>query len=139
MIMRDKIIQEALSWVGTPYHERANIKGAGVDCGQILIEVYGNVGIIDKFDTGYYPIDFAFHSNQDNYFKFVEQYAHKTDDPKNGDIVLYKFGRQISHSGIIVDVDKKIIIHALMGVGVIKAQWDEGDLKDRIVGFWSAV
>lgn len=137
--MRDKIVKEALSWIGTPYHARANIKGVGVDCGQILIEVFGNVGIIDKFDTGYYPIDFAMHSNEENYFKFVEKYAKKVDNPQNGDIVLYRFGRLISHSGIIVDVENKTIVHALVGAGMVKSQWDEGNLDGRIVGFWSAI
>jgi len=134
---REIIVEEAKSWVGTPYHAMGKVKGAGVDCGQILIEVFGNAGIVEKFDTGYYPIDFNMHSHEQSYFKFVEQYAHTIDKPKNGDIVLYKFGRLISHSGIIVDVENKMIVHALMDVGVIMSQWDEGDLKDRIVGFWS--
>jgi hypothetical protein len=115
------------------------IKGVGTDCGQILIEVYGNVGFIDKFDSGYYPVDFNLHNGEENYFKFVEQYAHQVDEPKDGDIILYKFGRCISHSGIIVNAKEKQIVHALIGVGVTLAQWDEGTLENRIVGFWSVI
>jgi cell wall-associated NlpC family hydrolase len=136
---REAIVKEALSWIKTPYHPMGKIKGVGTDCGQILVEVYGNVGFITKFDTGYYPIDFNQHRDTENYFKFIEQYSHKVDEPKNGDIVLYRFGRCISHSGIIVDVENKIIVHAQMKVGVVTSRWDDGDLDGRIVGFWSVI
>lgn len=134
--MQDLIVKEALSWIGTPYHCMGKLKGVGVDCGQILIEVYGNVGMIEKFDSGYYPIDFNLHSNNEDYLGFIKQYAKQVETPQNGDIVLYKFGRTISHSGIIIDVENKRIVHALMGSGVVINRWDDGELNKRLVGFW---
>lgn len=32
MTIRDKIIAEARSWIGTPYHHQASVKGVGCDC-----------------------------------------------------------------------------------------------------------
>lgn len=32
---RAAVAQEALAWLGTPYHHHARIKGVGVDCAQI--------------------------------------------------------------------------------------------------------
>lgn len=135
MNIRDAIVEEALSWVKTPYHHLGKIKGVGVDCGQILIEVYGNVGLTEKFDTGYYPLDWALHKNTEKYFSFVEQYCSKVDVPQKGDICLYKFGRCISHSGILIDDEGKMV-HALLGVGVIIAHHLEGDLKNRFFGYF---
>ena len=133
--MRNKIVQEAISWVGTSYHSGAKIKGVGVDCGQILIEVYGNVGAIDKFNVDAYPMDWALHRSEEKYLKFIEAHCEKVEQFQKGDIVLYKFGRCVSHSGIFID-DEGTMVHALAGVGVIYSHYLEGNLKDRVHGFY---
>jgi hypothetical protein len=33
-------VQEALTWLGIPYHHHARVKGVGVDCAQLLCAVY---------------------------------------------------------------------------------------------------
>lgn len=135
MDIRDKIVEEAKSWVGTPYHSGANIKGVATDCGQILIEVYGNVGLIEKFNVEAYAMDWAMHRSEEKYLSFVKQHCERVDKWQKGDIVLYKFGRCVSHSGIFID-DKGNMVHALANVGVIYAHYLEGDLKDRVYGFY---
>ena len=42
--MREKIVAEARSWIGTPYHNCADIKGVGVDCGMLLVRVFVDLG-----------------------------------------------------------------------------------------------
>lgn len=135
MNYQNEIVEEALSWVKTPYHSGANIKGVGVDCGQILIEVYGNVGVIDKFDTGAYAQDWNLHRSEEKYLSFINQYCTRVEKPQIGDICLYKFGRCISHSGIIVDEDLNIV-HALIRIGVTISHYLEGNLEDRFFGFY---
>ena len=61
--LRQEIIDEAATWLRTPYHHAAAIKGAGVDCAQILIEVYAAVGLADKPDVGNYAPDWMLHPN----------------------------------------------------------------------------
>ena len=137
MTIEDKIVEEALSWVHakTPYHHMGRIKGVGVDCGTILIEVYSAVGLVPNFDTGYYPIDWALHRNEERYLGFVNQYCERVEEFKKGDIALYKFGRCVSHSGIIIDNDGNMV-HALNRVGVTMCHYLEGDLKDKFYGFY---
>lgn len=130
-----EIVEEALSWVGTKYHSGANIKNVGVDCGQILIEVYGNVGLVDKFDTGAYSQDWNLHRSEEKYLGFINQYCTRVEDPQIGDICLYKFGRCISHSGIIIDEDLNIV-HALINIGVTISHYLEANLEDRFYGFY---
>ena len=48
--MREKIVAEARSWIGTPYHNCADIKGVGVDCGMLLVRVYVDTGVVPPFD-----------------------------------------------------------------------------------------
>ena len=64
MDIRQAIIVEAESWINTPYHHNQQLKGAGVDCGQILVAVYSKFGFIpEDYKIGYYPPDFALHKD----------------------------------------------------------------------------
>ena len=54
---RTALVDAARSWLNTPYHHKARVKGAGVDCAQLLIGVYTDAGLIEAFDTGDYPPD----------------------------------------------------------------------------------
>lgn len=111
---RAAVVAEALSWQGTPYHHMATLKGVGTDCGQFLICVYRNVGLIPATDTGAYRMDWHFHRDDERYLRFVEQFAAQVPGPPQpADIVLYKFGRVISHGAIVIEWPQ--IIHAYRG------------------------
>ena len=110
---RQAVVDEAKSWIRTPYHNRAKVKGAGVDCGQILIAVYSTAlpGIIPNFDPGVYNKDFMLHRNEEIYLGWIEKFAHKIKNNQlPGDVALFKFGRVVCHGAIIID--KTSIIHA---------------------------
>lgn len=108
--LRAAVVTEAESWLGTPYHHRARVKGAGVDCAQILIGVYGNVGLVDPFDTDDYPMDWMLHRDEERYLGWVERYAGRVDAPLPGDIAVWRFGRCFSHGAIVTGWPN--IIHA---------------------------
>jgi cell wall-associated NlpC family hydrolase len=120
---RQAIITESLSWLGTPYHACARIKGAGVDCGLFIAEVFERCGIVEHIDPGHYVAEFALHHSDEIYKQWVERYATKITDadhsnylPLPGDILLYKFGQCRSHGAIVLDYPK--IIHAYINRGV---------------------
>lgn len=135
--IRDRIIQEALSWLGTPYAHAQRCKGAGVDCGQILAAIFEAVGTIPAHNTGAYPHDWHLHRGEERYLQQVERYAHKIDGPPEpGDIALYRWGRCISHGAIVIQWP--VILHAYVGQGVILGDSvADKDLARRLVGFWS--
>lgn len=134
---RDKVVEIAKSWLRTPYHHRAKLKGHGVDCGQILIAVFSEAGLISDFDTGEYPQDWMLHRDEERYLKSVEKYAHRVEVPKPGDIALFKFGRCVSHAAIVVEWP--IVIHSYKIAGMVT--YDDvtanKNLENRLVGFWS--
>jgi len=107
---RQAVVKEALSWCGTPYEHRARVKGAGVDCGQLLIAVYSACGLSPDFDPGDYPADWMLHRDEERYLGWVRKFAMPTDAPKPGDIVVWRFGRCVSHGGIVTDWPT--IVHA---------------------------
>jgi cell wall-associated NlpC family hydrolase len=145
MTWRDKVIEEAKTWKGTPHRNGARVKGAGVDCGQILIAVYESAGVLAKgsCDPGYYPADFAMHRGEENYLGWIEKYCDQidleTDAPQPGDVALFQFGRVISHAGIVTTWPR--ILHSYVGLGVIESDIKEAILCDkkgasRLKGVW---
>jgi NlpC/P60 family putative phage cell wall peptidase len=118
--MRERIVAEARSWLGTKYHHMARVKGAGVDCLQILIGIYSAVGLVPgDIDPGYYPNDWMLHRSEERYLEGVSQYAHELpegSEAKPGDFVVYLFGRCFSHSAIVLEPG--LFVHALVNQSV---------------------
>ncbi len=105
-------MREALEWIGTPYHPRARIKGVGVDCGMILAEVYERAGIIPHLEVRSYVGDEHIHSPEEEYLRIVLQFSHEipAGSQKPGDVLLWKFGRRLSHSAIVIEWPR--VVHA---------------------------
>lgn len=132
---RQNAIRQAKSWLGTPYHHHANIKGAGVDCAQFLIEVFHRIGAIPRIDVGDYPADWHLHRGDEQYLKWIEQYAVKVEKPQMGDILLFKFGRCVSHGAILMDDDT--VIHSYFRQGVVMTRLTDAELAGRMDSCWS--
>lgn len=128
------VIAEALTWIGTPYHHAARIKGVGVDCAFLLIEVFANCGLIERFVPPAYPMDWHLHRGEERYLSHVLQYAEEVEIPEPGDIALYKFGRCVSHGAIVVGWPK--VIHAQRRQGCVIANGESMGMAPRLAGFW---
>lgn len=107
---REKVIAEATSWIGTPYHHQARVKGHGVDCGTLLIEVFHRCGLIPNVNPGNYSMEWHLHHSAEQYLNWVEQYADPVLQPLPGDVAIFRFGRTFSHGTIVVDWPN--VIHA---------------------------
>ena len=116
---RAAVVAEAQSWLRTPYHHMGRVKGAGVDCAMLPAEVYAACGLIPRQKVEFYPMDWHLHQTGERYLNSVLAYAHEVESPKPGDLVLWRFGHCLAHGGIVVDWP--IIVHALVGVGVVLA------------------
>lgn len=117
---RAAIVAEARSWLGTPYHHEARVKGrdGGVDCAQLLIGVYAAVGLIPPLDIPHYPPDWHLHRDAERYLGIVLQHAREIqpafgEGPLPGDVVVWRFGRCFSHGAIVIDWP--VVIHAHLG------------------------
>ena len=133
---RDAVVSEAMTWLRTPYHHLARVKGHGVDCAQILIAVYSACGIVEDFKTEEYSKDWMLHQNEERYMAWVNKYTIKVDTPKRGDIALFRFGRTASHGAIIVNWPT--IIHAYSQEGQVTiSDASMGELAPRFESFHS--
>lgn len=126
---RQQIVAEAESWLRTPYHHQGFVKGAGVDCAFLLVKVYHACGLIPDIDPRPYPPDWHLHRSEERYLSWVEKYAIQVEEPKPGDIVLYQFGRCISHGAIVVKWP--MLIHSYVTQGCTYADATKNPLADR--------
>jgi cell wall-associated NlpC family hydrolase len=136
-LLRQSIVDEAMTWLRTPWRHASMVKGAGVDCGQLLIAVYAECGFIARYTPDYYPQDFAQHSSEERFLANIERYSSRVELPKKGDIVVWKYGRCFSHAAIVVDFP--VIIHAKIDEGVLLDDGLQGDLYGREHRFYSVI
>lgn len=116
---RAAVVAEAMTWLGTPWHHRGRVKGAGVDCAQFVIKAYAGAGVIADFDTGEYPRDWHIHRDEERFLTFVPSFAREIAerDLGPGDLVLCRIGRVYSH-GVIVTAWPQGI-HAAVNAGAV--------------------
>ena len=132
----DLIIAEALTWLNTPYHHAARVKGAGVDCAQLLVGVYVDaLALVPPFDISHYPPDWMKHREEERFLSYIEQRAVEVDLPAPGDIALWQWGRCFAHGGIVLDWPQ--ILHADVRTGrVTITDASQGRFHDRCVRFF---
>ncbi len=110
--LQDRVVAEARKWSGTPYHSCSDIRGAGVDCGMLLVRVFADLGLAEPFDPRPYPEDWHLHRSEERYLGIVERFCDPVDFPEPGDVVVFRYGRCYSHGGIVTRIDPLTIIHA---------------------------
>lgn len=134
---RAAVVQEAHTWLGTPYHHHGRIKGAGVDCAMLLAEVFTRCKLVAPVDPGAYPIDWHLHRTEEIFIQWLQRAgAHQVLAASPGDIAIYQFGRTFSHGAIVVD-DIGTVVHSYLRLGVISTRPTEEPLQGRPVQFWS--
>lgn len=145
---REHLVAVAESWYGTPYRGCSCLKGAGVDCGQLIKGVMIEAG--HKFEDGIptpeqYSLDVAQHRKSTEYIDIVEKYMREIPESEvlPGDVVIYKLGHAFAHAAII-KLWPIHVIHALKDYGVVgghgmnlkfgKRQKKFYTLKDEFIG-----
>lgn len=112
---RIRVIEGAMKWIGTPYHQQADILGSGIDCSMQLVRAWVDAGIFEPFDPRPYPPNWHMHQSEERYLAWMETLAVETTDPIPGDIRLMTFGRCYSHAGIILDNNTMLHAHQRTG------------------------
>ena len=134
--LRAAVVQEAESWIGTPFHHAARVKGAGIDCLMLLAEVYERAGLVAHIEPPFYVPDWHLHRDAERYMEGLLRYARPIGGPPlPGDIALFKFGRTFSHGAIVADWPR--LIHAYWNIGVVHGDATLYPLAARPVRFFT--
>lgn len=134
MITPEMIIEEALTWLNTPFHHKAMLKGVGVDCAHFCKGVFVNLGMVERFDVADYPPDWHLHHGGERLLEYVRAYCDQVPEPQAGDIALFRFGRCESHAAIVLEWPR--VIHAYFNQGVVYASANDAELIGRHHSFW---
>lgn len=112
---RNRFVKAALSFVGTPYHHRAMLKGIGIDCATLLICAAAEAGLIERFEPPIYSQQFNLHRSDEVYIETISKLCDEVRRPYwlPGDIPLWKFGRCFSHAAIVIKWP--MVVHACIG------------------------
>jgi cell wall-associated NlpC family hydrolase len=111
---------ELRSWIGTPFHGHACIRGAGVDCIHLLGEVYVATGFLESYSFPKYALDGGAHAPA----SLVIEWLHKSgcfvqvEAPEPGDLLCFAFKRLAWHVGGCIGGHQNSFIHAIAGAGV---------------------
>ena len=125
---RAAIINEARSWLGTPYHHQAALKGIGCDCIGLLRGIFAAFGGIVDLPADYSP-SWHVHRAEERLREGLSRYG--TEIPllsaRPGDILLFGIGRgPAAHGAVLIEPD--IMIHAYAEAGAV--------IASRLAGRW---
>jgi len=141
---RAAVIADARSWIGTPYHNCADIKGVGVDCGMLLVRVFVDTGLVPPFDPRPYPIDWHLHRSEERYLGFIFDRSREVVSPQPGDVMVLRYGRCYSHGGIVTDGSPLTVVHAYYPAGRVveeevarNAVLADAARKRRFFSYWA--
>lgn len=137
---RQRIASVARSWKGTPFFPRVGIKSVGVDCPNLIVEVYFESGIIKERPllpvysirtTGVFKRSIA------REFLSKVTWAKETSELLIGNIVLLLVEGVDNHSGIVVS--ESTFVHAVRRLGTVESLLQDSTWKKRIMGMWEPV
>lgn len=133
---RRAVLAEAEKWIGTPFHHGARVRGAGVDCAQLLIAVYHATGVTPRIETGYYPADWFLHERRERMVEIIERFMVPAVAPAPGDVALFRYGRALSHAAIVTEWP--VVLHTYRGSAVCYDRADAaGSMAGRFSGCWT--
>ena len=109
---RVAIAAAAMEWIGTPFHDCAAVKGAGVDCVHLLEAVFKACGFAADFSMPDYPPQWFQHRDEPRFLNGMALYARRIplEQLEVGDVAMIKYGRHAAHGTIVVAPG--VIVHA---------------------------
>ncbi|MCH5225850.1 MAG: C40 family peptidase [Muribaculaceae bacterium] len=105
----DRIAEESMTWIGTPYGFGKSEKGVATDCSGMVIVIYEQLAEI------------KLPRNSAEQADFCEDLEEKEIEP--GDLVFFATGKdkkKVSHVGIMIDREK--FVHASGSKGVMLSE-----------------
>jgi len=107
-------VDEALSWIGTPFRDCADVKGpnGAVDCAMLLVRSAVDSGLLAPFDPRPYPARHMLHSGEQRFLGWIADKlgAKPVEHPRFGDVIVWQFGRCFSHGAVMINSEE--VVHA---------------------------
>ncbi len=126
------------SWIGTKFHDNAEVKGVGVDCARLVRMAAIETGLRDVEWLAHYSPQWFLHREGEQLLDVIRRYAHEIDASaaKPGDLVVYKIARAYAHVAVVTGPGTIVHAHKLSG-GVVEGSDSQGDLRGREKRYFS--
>jgi len=129
---RADFVAEALSWIGTPFVNCADVKGpkGGVDCAMLLVRAAVDTGLIAPFDPRPYSPDWMKHRSEEKFLDVLARLgAVEVESPRVGDVLVWKVARTFAHGAVLIN--PRQVVHAYADARCVLVS----DLTDPLLNF----
>ncbi len=133
MVTKSQIVEKAHEYIGTPFRHQGRIKGVGIDCAGLAIELAKELGLPWVDRRGYDRTG----TGTENMRILIETILLKTSKPEPGDLVLFHyFNKKIAqHLGIWTSATQ--FIHAYASAKKVIKITVNDKWQKRILGSYS--
>jgi NlpC/P60 family putative phage cell wall peptidase len=118
--MHPHIVTLARTWLGTPYHHQASVKGAGADCVGLIRGVWRELYGREAEAAPAYTRDWAEATGRETLLEAARRHLVEIDprEPAPGDVLVFRYrGSAVAkHAAILAT--PRTMIHAMEGAPV---------------------
>src|SRR5512145_3026693 len=118
--MRTHIVSLARSWLGTPYHHQASLKGAGCDCIGLVRGVWRELYGSEPQALPAYTRDWAEGSGRETLLEAARRHLVELapSEAQPGDVLIFRWRRGTLAKHCAILATPATMIHALEGAPV---------------------
>ena len=115
---RNRVVEEARKWLGTPYHHQESLIGRGCDCLGLLRGVWRGVyQAPEPEQPPNYSPSWSDHRMDDPLLRIAKEYFTEVPkgDMKKGDVLFFRMRRSVAVKHCSIYVGDGMMIHAYSG------------------------
>ena len=125
MVTREAIVVAARSWLGTPYHHQASLKGVGSDCLGLIRGIWRELFGPEPETMPAYTRDWGNATGSETLLAAAARHLVMLDDMGAaglGDVLVFRMRDEgvAKHAGILTGPSR--LVHAQEGLGVIEIE-----------------
>jgi len=122
-VPRASIIDEALSWIGTPYLHQASTKGAGCDCLGLIRGIWRALYGAEPAVLPPYTPDWAEHGGPETLQYAADKYLNPIEISavRPADVLLFRMQAGVPAKHMAILIEDNLILHAYWGRAVTRS------------------
>lgn len=135
--MQQQIVDTARTWLGTPFHHQARVKGICCDCLGLVVGVVGELGMKDRNGqllAGYDEVVYSKEPDGAYLTQKLTDLLEETKEPQAGDLALFSVRDNPQHLAIITDYEGGLgMVHAYAPARKVVEHRLDDDWNSRLV------
>ncbi len=139
MTTSQDIVTKARSWIGTPFHHQARLKGKGCDCLGLIVGVVRDLDLKDRNGAPLASHDDVTYSKEPDGAYLTRKIAELLDEvpvaeARAGDVALFKVRENPQHLAILSDYEGTLgMIHCYAQARRVVEHRLDDDWKSRLI------